>query len=62
MLELSEDRALTIDECKYIIVRLCESLSDALRVADSRGRRLPTPDCEDDDEDGNEDEGGSSDD
>jgi hypothetical protein len=41
MLELSEERELTLDEAKYVINRLCESLGDILRVAESRGDRLP---------------------
>ncbi|OEV30299.1 hypothetical protein AN219_11750 [Streptomyces nanshensis] len=41
MLELSEERELTMDEAKYVINRLCESLGDVLRVAESRGDRLP---------------------
>ncbi|MFB7653942.1 MULTISPECIES: hypothetical protein [unclassified Streptomyces] len=32
---------LTVDELRWIIRRLVESLTDVLNVAESRGRRLP---------------------
>ena len=35
-------------EVRYAGIRLAECLTDALRVAESRGLRLPTPDFEDD--------------
>ncbi|MET7760583.1 hypothetical protein ABZS71_00565 [Streptomyces sp. NPDC005393] len=39
-------------EVRYTAVRLSECLTDALRIAESRGLRLPAPDTsEDDDED-----------
>ena len=31
------------DECEFVMRRLAECLHDALRVADSRGCRLPVP-------------------
>jgi len=31
---------------RYAAIRLSECLADVLRVAESRGRRLPTPDIE----------------
>ena len=36
-------RALTDVEYRWLACRLTEALTDALRVADSRGQRLPTP-------------------
>ncbi|MEV8567020.1 hypothetical protein AB0436_15855 [Streptomyces sp. NPDC051322] len=41
-------------EVRYAGIRLAECLSDVLRVAESRGMRLPTPDSED--RDGSEDD------
>ncbi|WP_240361271.1 MULTISPECIES: hypothetical protein [unclassified Streptomyces] len=38
-------------EIRYAGVRLAESLRDALRVAESRGMRLPVPDAEEDESD-----------
>ncbi|MEH0428630.1 hypothetical protein QBB34_20295 [Streptomyces stelliscabiei] len=35
-------------EVRYAGIRLAECLTDALRVAESRGLRLPVPDSEDD--------------
>ncbi|MFE9925775.1 hypothetical protein ACFYQA_30680 [Streptomyces sp. NPDC005774] len=40
-------------EVRYTAIRLAECLADALRVAESRGRRLPTAD--DDADDGEDD-------
>ena len=36
-------RALTDVEYRWLACRLTEALSDALRVADSRGQRIPVP-------------------
>jgi len=36
-------RALTDAEYRWLACRLTEALSDALRVADSRGQRIPVP-------------------
>ncbi|MGY0057616.1 hypothetical protein ACWY4P_13780 [Streptomyces sp. LZ34] len=41
--ELLADRKAGAGELRYLANRLCEALRDALRVADSRGRRLPAP-------------------
>ncbi|MEU0808315.1 hypothetical protein [Streptomyces sp. NPDC005970] len=41
--ELPADRKAGAGELRYPAHRLCEALRDALRVADSRGRRLPAP-------------------
>jgi hypothetical protein len=38
-------------EVRYTALRLSECLSDALRIAESRGLRLPAPDAEEDDGD-----------
>ncbi|WP_234425965.1 hypothetical protein [Streptomyces kebangsaanensis] len=37
-------------EVRYAAIRLSECLADVLRVAESRGRRLPTSDTDDTDE------------
>ncbi|WP_371578629.1 hypothetical protein [Streptomyces sp. NBC_01314] len=37
-------------EVRYAGIRLAECLTDTLRVAESRGLRLPAPDIEDEDE------------
>jgi hypothetical protein len=42
---LSDPKASTT-ELRYVGARLSECLSDALRVAESRGARLPMTDCE----------------
>ncbi|WTG30904.1 hypothetical protein OH780_21915 [Streptomyces decoyicus] len=44
MLENQKANAL---ELRFLSARLCEALRDALRVAESRGERLPEPDGED---------------
>ncbi|MDW6059261.1 hypothetical protein SAZ11_16135 [Streptomyces sp. FXJ1.4098] len=41
--ELLADRKAGAGELRYLAHRLCEALRDTLRVADSRGRRLPVP-------------------
>ncbi|MEU1785954.1 hypothetical protein ABZ553_08780 [Streptomyces sparsogenes] len=38
---LLNDRKATAGELRFLAQRLCEALRDALRVAESRGRRLP---------------------
>lgn len=38
-------------ELRFLSTRLCEALRDALRVAESRGSRLPSPDEDDEPED-----------
>ncbi|MER6078659.1 hypothetical protein [Streptomyces sp. NPDC001833] len=38
-------------EVRYVGIRLAECLTDALRVAESRGMRLPAPEAEDDKDD-----------
>ncbi|GAA2330116.1 hypothetical protein [Streptomyces cuspidosporus] len=49
---LLNDRKANAGELRFLAQRLCEALRDALRVAESRGRRLPGRD-----EDGNPGEG-----
>lgn len=44
-----DDPASPYTEVRYAGIRLAECLTDALRVAESRGLRLPLPDAEDDD-------------
>nr|WP_078642605.1 hypothetical protein [Streptomyces hygroscopicus] len=41
---LLRDRKANSRELRYLSDRLIEALSDALRIADSRGRRLPVSD------------------
>ncbi|MGW1720782.1 hypothetical protein [Streptomyces sp. NPDC002156] len=49
---LLDDQTASTGELKYAGVRLAECLRDALRVAESRGMRLPVPeDIEDDEND-----------
>lgn len=43
---LLDDRKADIGEVRFLSERLCEALRDALRVAESRGARLPTDDEE----------------
>ncbi|WP_257582685.1 hypothetical protein [Streptomyces sp. TLI_146] len=44
-------------EVRYTALRLSECLTDALRIAESRGLRLSAPDAsEDDDEDGDDED------
>ncbi|MGW3567586.1 hypothetical protein ACWDSL_27645 [Streptomyces sp. NPDC000941] len=38
---LLDDRKANAAELRFLAQRLCEALHDALRVAESRGRRLP---------------------
>jgi hypothetical protein len=38
------DRKAGAGELRFLAERLCEALCDVLRVAESRGRRLPAPD------------------
>nr|WP_104531318.1 hypothetical protein [Streptomyces sparsogenes] len=38
---LLDDRKANAGELRFLAQRLCEALCDALRVAESRGRRLP---------------------
>ncbi|WP_037820000.1 hypothetical protein [Streptomyces sp. NRRL S-146] len=45
--EVLEDPASPYREVRFAGLRLAECLSDALRVAESRGMRLPGPDTED---------------
>ncbi|MDX3455710.1 hypothetical protein PV396_27860 [Streptomyces sp. ME02-8801-2C] len=44
---LLDDPASPYTEVRYAGLRLAECLTDALRVAESRGMRLPVPDTED---------------
>ncbi|MFI0774832.1 hypothetical protein [Streptomyces sp. NPDC021212] len=44
---LKEQKA-DVREVRFLAERLCEALRDALRVAESRGERLPTHDDDDD--------------
>ncbi|WP_405880705.1 hypothetical protein OG762_20215 [Streptomyces sp. NBC_01136] len=44
---LLDDPASPYTEVRYVGLRLAECLTDALRVAESRGMRLPAPDTED---------------
>ncbi|WP_431043598.1 hypothetical protein ACQUSR_18080 [Streptomyces sp. P1-3] len=41
--QMLDDRKATTDELRFLGNRLRESLRDALRVAESRGERLPAP-------------------
>ncbi|MFE3248450.1 hypothetical protein [Streptomyces sp. NPDC059209] len=45
------DNAVSTRELRFLSTRLSEALHDALRVAESRGSRLPTPDEDDERED-----------
>lgn len=40
---LLDDRKADTQELRFLAERLCEALCDVLRVAESRGRRLPAP-------------------
>ncbi|WP_030682953.1 hypothetical protein [Streptomyces cellulosae] len=46
---LLDDPTSPYTEVRYAGIRLAECLTDALRVAESRGLRLPAPDTEDTD-------------
>ncbi|MFF3336191.1 hypothetical protein ACFYWX_42855 [Streptomyces sp. NPDC002888] len=48
---LLDDPSSPYTEVRYAGLRLAECLTDALRVAESRGMRLPEPDAEDDEDD-----------
>lgn len=48
-------KVLTATEYRWLACRLAEALSDALRVADSRGQRLPDPGDEAEEEEGDSD-------
>ncbi|WP_063732589.1 hypothetical protein [Streptomyces sp. RTd22] len=43
---LLDDRKVDIGEVRFLAERLCEALRDVLRVAESRGARLPVGDEE----------------
>ncbi|MCZ1006101.1 hypothetical protein [Streptomyces lydicus] len=45
--KLLEGQKANAVELRFLSARLCEALRDALRVAESRGERLPEPDDED---------------
>lgn len=45
------DNAVSTRELRFLSTRLSEALRDALRVAESRGSRLPSPDEDDEPED-----------
>ncbi|MBA2807203.1 hypothetical protein E0500_007055 [Streptomyces sp. KM273126] len=51
--ELISDPKVTPTELRYLSARLTESLRDVLRVAESRGARLPMPEDGDDDDNSN---------
>jgi hypothetical protein len=38
---VEDEATLSADELRWIARRLCESLSDALRICESRGQRIP---------------------
>lgn len=57
--ELIDDPKAGSAELRYLSARLTESLQDALRVAESRGARLPVPDDKEDDLDSDSDDGDS---
>ncbi|MEU8782155.1 hypothetical protein [Streptomyces sp. NPDC048637] len=42
-IELIDDAKVCAPELRYLAARLAEALRDALRIAESRGDRLPTP-------------------
>ena len=52
--ELIKDPKVGPAELRYLSARLTESLRDVLRVAESRGARLPAPDNCDDQDSGEE--------
>ncbi|MGH4033449.1 hypothetical protein ACQB60_31440 [Actinomycetota bacterium Odt1-20B] len=41
--DLLDDDQATIEQLRFVTGRLSEALGDALRVAESRGQRLPNP-------------------
>lgn len=45
------EETVSIRELRFLSTRLCEALRDALRVAESRGSRLPSPDEDDEPDD-----------
>ncbi|MFI0225522.1 hypothetical protein [Streptomyces lydicus] len=45
--KMLEDRKASALELRFLSARLSEALRDALRVAESRGERLPEPDDDD---------------
>ncbi|MFE3881457.1 hypothetical protein ACFXPQ_00765 [Streptomyces lydicus] len=45
--KMLENQKASAVELRFLSARLCEALRDALRVAESRGERLPEPDDED---------------
>lgn len=45
--KLLEDQKANTIELRFLSTRLCEALRDALRVAESRGGRLPEPEGDD---------------
>lgn len=49
---LLDDRKASAGELRFLATRLTEALRDALRVAESRGERLPSYDDGDTDADG----------
>ncbi len=59
--ELISDPKTGPAELRYLSARLTESLRDILRVAESRGARLPVPDNDDDGYDGDSDDSGDED-
>ncbi|MGW6456292.1 hypothetical protein ACWF94_10260 [Streptomyces sp. NPDC055078] len=53
-----DDRNAGVRECRFALTRAQEVLRDLLRVAESRGDRLPTPDSWEPGQDDRHDEGG----
>ncbi|MER7794409.1 hypothetical protein [Streptomyces sp. NPDC097640] len=54
------NRKADIGEVRFLAERLCESLSDVLRVAESRGARLPVDGDSQTDPEGGADDGSAS--
>jgi hypothetical protein len=52
---LLNDRKADVREVRFLAERLCEALRDALRVAESRGSRLPAHDHDEDEGEAGED-------
>ncbi|MEV5479833.1 MULTISPECIES: hypothetical protein [Streptomyces] len=48
--ELLRAHRVSADELRFCVYRLAEALRDALRVAESRGRRIPLPEDEPEDD------------
>lgn len=45
--DILADRKTTSAQLRFLAARMAEALRDVLRIAESRGARLPTPPCDD---------------